>query len=309
MTKYLLLLIFFPASLFSQIDSLRDLLNYYPLQSENYWEYKRLIQQIPYPPDSSAYSVEVKGDTLLGNNRIYKILLFKDIYPNHNIYYNFERIDSLSGSVFRYNNDAPLTNYENKIDSLFAQPGDTINSSRAGYTSFGYFQTICNSIDNDTVLGVQTETKTYFDQSFMPGEEYKLAKGFGYYSSSSCEFSCGWTFLVYAKISGIEYGSKIITSVVETKTVPDNYQLYQNYPNPFNPVTTITYQIPKEGLVTLKIYDILGKEVTTLINEEKQAGKYSIDFNASSAPMADYQAVYICMNLVQMSINQPRNYC
>ncbi|MDP3831883.1 MAG: T9SS type A sorting domain-containing protein, partial [Ignavibacteriaceae bacterium] len=189
------------------------------------------------------------------------------------------------------------------------QPGDTINSSRAGYTSFGYFQTICNSIDNDTVLGVQTETKTYFDQSFMPGEEYKLAKGFGYYSSSSCEFSCGWTFLVYAKISGIEYGSKIITSVVETKTVPDNYQLYQNYPNPFNPVTTITYQIPKEGLVTLKIYDILGKEVTTLINEEKQAGKYSIDFNASSAPMADYQAVYICMNLVQMSINQPRNYC
>jgi hypothetical protein len=62
---------------------------------------------------------------------------------------------------------------------------------------------------------------------------------------------------------------------------PTEYALYQNYPNPFNPVTTITYQIPKEGLVTLKIYDILGKEVTTLINEEKQAGKYSIDFNAS----------------------------
>ncbi|HRI47762.1 MAG TPA: YCF48-related protein, partial [Ignavibacteriaceae bacterium] len=59
------------------------------------------------------------------------------------------------------------------------------------------------------------------------------------------------------------------------------YQLFQNYPNPFNPTTTITYQIPKEGLVTLKIYDILGKEVTTLINEEKQAGKYSIEFNAS----------------------------
>jgi hypothetical protein len=57
--------------------------------------------------------------------------------------------------------------------------------------------------------------------------------------------------------------------------------LFQNYPNPFNPVTTITYQIPKEGLVTLKIYNILGREVTTLINEEKQAGKHSIDFNAS----------------------------
>jgi photosystem II stability/assembly factor-like uncharacterized protein len=69
---------------------------------------------------------------------------------------------------------------------------------------------------------------------------------------------------------------------------PKEYFLYQNYPNPFNPVTTITYQIPKEGLVTLKIYDILGKEVTTLINEEKQAGKYSIDFNASKLSSGVY---------------------
>jgi uncharacterized protein (UPF0218 family) len=69
---------------------------------------------------------------------------------------------------------------------------------------------------------------------------------------------------------------------------PTEYALYQNYPNPFNPMTTITYQIPKEGLVTLKIYDILGKEVTTLINEEKQAGKYSIDFNASKLSSGVY---------------------
>jgi hypothetical protein len=69
---------------------------------------------------------------------------------------------------------------------------------------------------------------------------------------------------------------------------PIEYALFQNYPNPFNPVTTITYQIPKEGLVTLKIYDILGKEVTTLINEEKQAGKYSIDFNASKLSSGVY---------------------
>jgi tetratricopeptide (TPR) repeat protein len=70
--------------------------------------------------------------------------------------------------------------------------------------------------------------------------------------------------------------------------IPTEYALFQNYPNPFNPTTTITYQIPKEGLVTLKIYDILGKEVTTLINEEKQAGKYSIDFNASKLSSGVY---------------------
>ncbi|MBX2974803.1 MAG: T9SS type A sorting domain-containing protein [Ignavibacteriaceae bacterium] len=67
-----------------------------------------------------------------------------------------------------------------------------------------------------------------------------------------------------------------------------DFALLQNYPNPFNPVTTITYQIPKEGLVTLKIYDILGKEVTTLINEQKQAGKYSIEFDASKLSSGVY---------------------
>jgi hypothetical protein len=63
--------------------------------------------------------------------------------------------------------------------------------------------------------------------------------------------------------------------------VPTVYELSQNYPNPFNPSTTIKYQIPKDGLVTLKVYDILGAEVATLVNEEKIAGKYETNFDAS----------------------------
>jgi hypothetical protein len=60
-----------------------------------------------------------------------------------------------------------------------------------------------------------------------------------------------------------------------------NYSLSQNYPNPFNPITIINYQIPKSGHVILRIYDILGKEVTCLIDEEKQVGSYQTSFNAS----------------------------
>jgi len=63
--------------------------------------------------------------------------------------------------------------------------------------------------------------------------------------------------------------------------VPTDYALDQNYPNPFNPVTTITYQLPKSGSVTLKIYDMLGKEVITLVNEQKEMGKYTVQFDAS----------------------------
>ena len=62
----------------------------------------------------------------------------------------------------------------------------------------------------------------------------------------------------------------------------------QNYPNPFNPVTKISFEIPKSGLVTLKVYDILGKEVTTLVNEVKTPGNYIVDFNASSLPSGIY---------------------
>jgi len=63
--------------------------------------------------------------------------------------------------------------------------------------------------------------------------------------------------------------------------IADSYELYQNYPNPFNPVTTINYVIPKNGLVTLKVYDILGKEVATLINGYQNAGFQSVQFNGS----------------------------
>ena len=66
------------------------------------------------------------------------------------------------------------------------------------------------------------------------------------------------------------------------------YALDQNYPNPFNPATTITYQLPKSGSVTLKIFDILGNEVRTLVNEQKEMGKYTVQFDASSLASGMY---------------------
>ncbi|PIP76683.1 MAG: hypothetical protein COW85_12910 [Ignavibacteria bacterium CG22_combo_CG10-13_8_21_14_all_37_15] len=61
---------------------------------------------------------------------------------------------------------------------------------------------------------------------------------------------------------------------------PKDFLLYQNYPNPFNPSTTINYQIPSNSFVTLKVYDLLGNEITTLVNEEKAAGAYQVNFSA-----------------------------
>ena len=70
--------------------------------------------------------------------------------------------------------------------------------------------------------------------------------------------------------------------------IVNDYALYQNYPNPFNPTTKISYQIPQSGKVVLKVYDILGREVKTLVNELQQSGKYQINFNASDLASGIY---------------------
>jgi len=72
----------------------------------------------------------------------------------------------------------------------------------------------------------------------------------------------------------------IITDV-EDETIPTSYSLSQNYPNPFNPSTTIRYTIPKQSFVTLKVYNVLGEEIKTLVNKELNIGVYEVNFNAS----------------------------
>jgi len=76
--------------------------------------------------------------------------------------------------------------------------------------------------------------------------------------------------------------SKSLTAVESNHVVPAKFSLSQNFPNPFNPSTIISYEIPSAGLVTLKVYDLLGHEVASLVNEEKQSGSYSVEFNSTT---------------------------
>jgi hypothetical protein len=74
----------------------------------------------------------------------------------------------------------------------------------------------------------------------------------------------------------------------DQSVVPNDFSLLQNFPNPFNPVTTIKYQIPTSGLVTMKVYDVLGNEMASLVNEEKPAGSYNVEFDATNYPSGIY---------------------
>ena len=85
----------------------------------------------------------------------------------------------------------------------------------------------------------------------------------------------------------LKYTIPVYVDNKESESTPNQFSLEQNFPNPFNPSTKIKFEIPGQArnnnaLVTLKVYDILGNEVATLVNEEKPAGEYEIEFNPVS---------------------------
>ncbi len=77
--------------------------------------------------------------------------------------------------------------------------------------------------------------------------------------------------------------SSVLTGInIDNSDIVKEYKLMQNYPNPFNPSTIINYEVPKSGLVTIRIYDLLGRQVETLVNEEKNPGRYKVKFDGSN---------------------------
>lgn len=90
-------------------------------------------------------------------------------------------------------------------------------------------------------------------------------------------------------INGVVYGDTSFTAVnIEDEFSANEFYLSQNFPNPFNPVTKIKYSIPNTNFVTLKVYDLLGNEITTLVNEENHSGVYEVKFNASNLSSGAY---------------------
>jgi len=83
--------------------------------------------------------------------------------------------------------------------------------------------------------------------------------------------------------------------------IPSDFSLSQNYPNPFNPNTTIKFSIPELSFSTLKVFDVLGNEITTLVNEEKPAGNYEVAFNARTLPSGVY---FYTLDVVSISGNK-----
>jgi len=98
-----------------------------------------------------------------------------------------------------------------------------------------------------------------------------------------------WRYLSLVGIKGIYFdGEDLPTGITINNAVANTYSLSQNFPNPFNPTTSINFSIPKDGLVKLIVFDVLGKEVATLLNKEQTAGNYQVTFDASKLTSGIY---------------------
>jgi len=137
---------------------------------------------------------------------------------------------------------------------------------------------------NDTLfIHYRPYPTNYFDSYFSIDYYIRKNHGLIYYSKKYWYYGTGFNesyeFTGAALIDGIE-------KVNETKL--EDYFLSQNYPNPFNPSTTLSYTIPELGLVELNVYDVLGREVATLVNKEQSTGSYDVQFNANSLTSGIY---------------------
>jgi hypothetical protein len=102
------------------------------------------------------------------------------------------------------------------------------------------------------------------------------------------------TLLTDSEILAVEnylaekYNIALGTTGLSEEIIPERFTLSQNYPNPFNQSTTIHFSVPSLEFVTLKVNDVLGNEVATLVNEEKSTGSYEVDFNAANLKRGIY---------------------
>jgi hypothetical protein len=145
-----------------------------------------------------------------------------------------------------------------------------------------------------------------FLPSGKPPAGYKYATSLGHDSSNNIYvFTFGWNDSGHANYSAVKYDSSGNLKYTVTDSLRDNFsmpigninpnsassltfELEQNYPNPFNPVTGISYSIPFGSYVTLKVYDLLGREISTLVNGSQNAGSYKVNFDGSNLSSGIY---------------------
>jgi hypothetical protein len=200
---------------------------------------------------------------------------------------------------FPFQNDLWIGTIGSNASTITWAPGPTppgVPRSRIGgvgvcdkfYIIGGNNSAGATSSDSTSVYNVNGNTWTVIPGKPAPVHNNEAAVTYKLVGDTSKIFCPGGSSLAATTLNNDVIGCGGNVLGITQNGIPRVYSLGQNYPNPFNPTTTIKFEIPKSGLVKLVVFDILGREVTTLVNDFKQAGNYNISFDASSLASGVY---------------------
>jgi hypothetical protein len=157
------------------------------------------------------------------------------------------------------------------------------------------------TVENGTFFKAYVDGQFQFDHNIRPIDDvrYSLASVLHVFGDDDgddglidCAEFAIWDYaLSAAEVAALgTVGTIVYADIEDVEVVASDYKLYNNYPNPFNPSTIVAYNLPAEGLVSLKVYNAIGEMVTELINENQTAGYHQISFNANNLPSGIYFA-------------------
>jgi len=267
------------SSLYSQNLSKKELLEFYPYNIDNSWSYVWVYHDVLNDYyEAGREKIFISKDTVVDNIKYWVIQYDIHGYGNYTKY--LERIDSVTGNVLRIS-DLSSGNID-CIDNVYANVGDTISISNNRDIPY-CTNMVINSIRDTVINNFQTTIREVtglpqLNKLFFARKIGLLGSGSNYWIDS-------------AKVNGMAYNH--ITDIHEkTNPIVTHFNLQQNYPNPFNPSTLIKYSVVNSANVSLKIYDVLGNEVATLINEEKLSGSYEVVFDTKEGSQNLASGVY-----------------
>ncbi|MBX2977592.1 MAG: T9SS type A sorting domain-containing protein [Ignavibacteriaceae bacterium] len=263
---------------------------YNPLHVGNIWQF--------YNAEDNRYNTtKVVKDSIINGKKYFKKIYYETEPPTRN-FVTWERNDTVSGVSFMLDiedvnqngdflDELPLDSLENPYWSRYT----TYKYSFAQPNPFSFFQgpkTVLVKDTNWVTLNGDTVISRNFEILELFWWEMVIEK-FGIFLFSLESPISGCTGAI---INGKQYGT-IVGVDDKLERVPTDFMLGDNYPNPFNPNTTITYSIPDllgQNPIKIKliVYDALGRVVATLVDEKKQSGSYSVNFNARALSSGVY---------------------
>ncbi|MBC8147205.1 MAG: T9SS type A sorting domain-containing protein [Bacteroidetes bacterium] len=249
--------------LLGQEDSL-EFLHYVPFEIGNRWQYEGHEFYLDSSWSTGFVESQVIGDTIMSNGLKYYIIDHIPLFGE-----TFARIDSANQIIYFHGFEECDNDEWDFLDYFFldsAYWNDCANNLADLHTTELFIESLNDTFPSILVEHWGSETQTLFSENLgISHISYTLGATGAYYE------------LIAATINSIQYGEYV--SINNEIMLPATIKLHQNYPNPFNPETTIAFELPNRNNVRIVIYDILGREVVLLLEDQLNGGTHKTIWN------------------------------